>query len=298
MTLCPCCGNALNPHPLPTRSPSPLLPLTRSHSSASLPSLIGESSTRSTFTLTVSHHAPVCPRTRTYLIALLPFRDLPHHSLPSFSIMDPTADQTELDYILGVAGPPAATTVPAMPLPPAAVPPVPAVSVVPPVGPTAADVAALAAATAHAQQDDAPSASGGGAPDGAGSADGSAAPANPKKRPLEDKKARDRKRVLRNRELARVSNERRKGRIKAMENELQDTRQTVSTLEESIRCLEAENKELRNLLQGKSDGGTAPPPVPPTGATSAVDPQVVAPVSAAVAQQPSPISAQPRTAPQ
>lgn len=86
-------------------------------------------------------------------------------------------------------------------------------------------------------------------------------PTNPKKRPLEDKKARDRKRVLRNRELARVSNERRKGRIKAMENELNETRQTVSTLEESIRCLEAENNELRNLLQGKeTTASTAAPP--------------------------------------
>lgn len=36
-----------------------------------------------------------------------------------------------------------------------------------------------------------------------------------------------------------------------MENDLKETRQTVSTLEESIRCLEAENKELRNLLTTK-----------------------------------------------
>lgn len=104
---------------------------------------------------------------------------------------------------------------------------------------------------------------------------GGGAPANPKKRPLEDKKARDRKRILRNRQLARVSNERRKGRIKAMENELTETRQTVNTLEESIRCLEEENRELRNLLQGKSDAGSSgavqpaappsvPPPVPPS----------------------------------
>lgn len=71
-----------------------------------------------------------------------------------------------------------------------------------------------------------------------------------RKRPLgtEDKKARDWKRVQRNRELARVSNERRKGRIKAMENELEETRKTVSTLEDSIRNLENENNELRSLL--------------------------------------------------
>lgn len=95
---------------------------------------------------------------------------------------------------------------------------------------------------------------------------------NPKKRPLEDKKARDRKRILRNRQLARVSNERRKGRIKAMESELQETKQTVSTLEDSIRCLEEENRELRNLLQGKPDSNApasssvvVSAPAPPTG---------------------------------
>lgn len=68
----------------------------------------------------------------------------------------------------------------------------------------------------------------------------------------EDKKARERKRIMRNRELARVSNERRKGRIKAMEAELDDTRQTVASLEESIRTLEAENSELKTLLENKS----------------------------------------------
>lgn len=72
----------------------------------------------------------------------------------------------------------------------------------------------------------------------------------------DDKKARDRNRILRNRQLARVSNERRKGRIKAMESELSETRRTVSTLEESIRCLEEENRELRNLLQGKLQSST------------------------------------------
>lgn len=100
-------------------------------------------------------------------------------------------------------------------------------------------------------------------------------PPNPKKRPLEDKKAREKKRILRNRELARVSNERRKGRIKAMENELNETRQTVATLEESIRCLEAENKELRNLLTSKpsavADASAAGP---------ASDPGVVPPATA------------------
>lgn len=121
-----------------------------------------------------------------------------------------------------------------------------------------------------------------GTADGAGTSD-----ANPKKRPLEDKKARDRKRILRNRQLARVSNERRKGRIKAMENELTETRNTVSTLEESIRCLEEENRELRNLLQGRSDAtvgvpqqtvGTtpttaAPAEPPPTTLSSVMPPQ-------------------------
>lgn len=73
-----------------------------------------------------------------------------------------------------------------------------------------------------------------------------------RKRPLDDKKAREKKRILRNRELARVSNERRKGRIKAMETELEDTRKTVSNLEESIRTLEAENNDLKALLESKT----------------------------------------------
>lgn len=68
----------------------------------------------------------------------------------------------------------------------------------------------------------------------------------------EDKKAREKKRILRNRELARVSNERRKGRIKAMETDLEETRNTVKTLEESIRALEAENNDLRVLLENKT----------------------------------------------
>lgn len=121
-----------------------------------------------------------------------------------------------------------------------------------------------------------------GTADGAGTSD-----ANPKKRPLEDKKARDRKRILRNRQLARVSNERRKGRIKAMENELTETRKTVSTLEESIRCLEEENRELRNLLQGRTDTavgvpqqtvgttttpGGVPAEAPPTSLSSVMPP--------------------------
>lgn len=95
------------------------------------------------------------------------------------------------------------------------------------------------------------SASGGGEGDGSGG--GGVGGANPKKRPLDDKKDRERKRVMRNRQLARVSNERRKGRIKAMESELTETRQTVTTLEDSISCLEEENRELRKLLQGKPD---------------------------------------------
>lgn len=80
----------------------------------------------------------------------------------------------------------------------------------------------------------------------------SAPPPSAAEAALDEKKARERKRILRNRELARVSNERRKGRIKAMEAELVDTRQTVSNLEESIRSLEAENAELKNLLENKS----------------------------------------------
>lgn len=79
------------------------------------------------------------------------------------------------------------------------------------------------------------------------------APAANSTNAAEDKKARERKRVMRNRELARVSNERRKGRIKAMEAELDDTRQTVTSLEESIRTLEAENSELKTLLDRKNN---------------------------------------------
>lgn len=85
--------------------------------------------------------------------------------------------------------------------------------------------------------------------DAAGSAEGGGA----RKRTLpDDRKAREKKRILRNRELARVSNERRKGRIKAMENELEDTRKTVSSLEESIAKLEEENADLRILLESKT----------------------------------------------
>lgn len=69
---------------------------------------------------------------------------------------------------------------------------------------------------------------------------------------VEEKRARERKRILRNRELARASNERRKGRIKAMETELQETRKTVANLEESIRSLETENVDLMTMLEHKS----------------------------------------------
>lgn len=65
----------------------------------------------------------------------------------------------------------------------------------------------------------------------------------------EEKAAKDQKRIMRNRELARVSNERRKGRIKAMENELQETKATVKRLQDSIRELENENNGLKNLLE-------------------------------------------------
>lgn len=145
--------------------------------------------------------------------------------------MDPTPESAELYDLLSVGAAPAPSSVPVTLGSPA----VPAVS--PGSVPAAASAATASASTSAAGD-----------------------PPGSKKRPLgqEDKKARERKRVLRNRELARVSNERRKGRIKAMENELNETRQTVSTLEESIRCLEAENKELKNLLQGKN----APAPGP------------------------------------
>ncbi len=68
----------------------------------------------------------------------------------------------------------------------------------------------------------------------------------------EEKRARERKRILRNRELARASNERRKGRIKAMETELEETRKTVAELEESIRTLEKENDDLKIMIERKT----------------------------------------------
>ncbi|OSX68745.1 hypothetical protein BU14_2300s0001, partial [Porphyra umbilicalis] len=63
-----------------------------------------------------------------------------------------------------------------------------------------------------------------------------------------DRKSRERARVLRNRELARVSNERRKGKIKAMETELASMRESVTELEDSIRGLEEQNRVLRRAL--------------------------------------------------
>ncbi len=86
-------------------------------------------------------------------------------------------------------------------------------------------------------------------------------PTNPRKRALDDKKEREKKRAQRNRELARMSNERRKNRIKAMESELEETKKTVTSLEESIRQLEEENNGLKTLLDGKqvaAGGGAAP----------------------------------------
>lgn len=56
-------------------------------------------------------------------------------------------------------------------------------------------------------------------------------------------------RVLRNRAMARVSNAKRKGRIKEMESGLEKTRLKVEELQESIRSLEAENNDLRSLLK-------------------------------------------------
>ncbi len=56
-------------------------------------------------------------------------------------------------------------------------------------------------------------------------------------------------RVMRNRAMARVSNAKRKGRIKEMESGLEKTRQRVQELQESIRSLEAENNDLRSMLQ-------------------------------------------------
>lgn len=55
-------------------------------------------------------------------------------------------------------------------------------------------------------------------------------------------------RAKRNREQARVSNAKRKGRVKEMENGLERTRQQVAQLEESVRALEAENHDLRAML--------------------------------------------------
>lgn len=81
--------------------------------------------------------------------------------------------------------------------------------------------------------------------------------ANPRKRALDDKKEREKKRAQRNRELARMSNERRKNRIKAMESELEETKKTVTSLEESIRALEAENNGLKSLLEAKPNAAPA-----------------------------------------
>ncbi|PXF43902.1 hypothetical protein BWQ96_06368 [Gracilariopsis chorda] len=156
--------------------------------------------------------------------------------------MDPTAEQHDLDYLLGVAASQPLSTNTTLP----AVPHVaPAPVSIPNSIPSGLPMPVVVPPTPTSSQ---PS-----------SQPAEDTPANPKKRPLEEKKARDRKRVLRNRELARVSNERRKGRIKAMENELGETRKTVTTLEESIRCLEAENNELRKLLQGKNTASPTPP---------------------------------------
>lgn len=186
--------------------------------------------------------------------------------------MNPATDQSaDFDYLLGVG---AATAPPTSASDLASVASVPAVqlatavaSVVPPVSANPNDVAPPPDVAALAVPPSATEHSAATTSTPTPNTPSTDSQPNSKKRPLEDKKARDRKRVLRNRELARVSNERRKGRIKAMENELNETRQTVSTLEESIRCLEAENQELRNLLQGKPEA-TAP------GATAVAQPPV------------------------
>lgn len=55
-------------------------------------------------------------------------------------------------------------------------------------------------------------------------------------------------RAKKNRALAKLSNAKRKGRIKEMETGLERTRQTVATLEASVKQLEKENRDLRRIL--------------------------------------------------
>jgi len=55
-------------------------------------------------------------------------------------------------------------------------------------------------------------------------------------------------RAKKNRALAKLSNAKRKGRIKEMESGLERTRQTVATLEASVKQLEKENRDLRRIL--------------------------------------------------
>ncbi len=54
--------------------------------------------------------------------------------------------------------------------------------------------------------------------------------------------------------MAKLSNAKRKGRVKEMENGLERTRQTVASLEESVRKLEKENRNLRTILSSHRDG--------------------------------------------
>lgn len=55
-------------------------------------------------------------------------------------------------------------------------------------------------------------------------------------------------RAKKNRALAKLSNAKRKGRIKEMENAVERRKQSVATLEASVRKLEKENENLRRIL--------------------------------------------------
>lgn len=194
--------------------------------------------------------------------------------------MDSNPDQPDLEYLLGVgagvgAGPSGTTTAAAGNTTTADGSTVAAVAAGTPFGLDATlEPATGAASTASAEADG-----------GDGPGDEDEEPGS-RKRKADDKAARQTKRKMRNRELARASNQKRRLRIQTMENELTETRKTVETLEESIKCLEAENKELINLLQSKPDqsGNPAPVQTAPSGASPAGPAPTATP---AVVQQPS-----------